>query len=696
MADLLLELGVEELPATRIRGAVEALRAGLLESLAEAGLVDNFREGDHQILATPRRLAVSLSGVSEHQADREERVWGPPVRAAFDGDGNPTKAGSGFAASVGMDLDDLQRGEKVPGKPEYLFADRTVAGRSAAEILADALPEVLKRLPFRRTMRWPQSDLVFARPIRRLVFLLDEDVIPCTLAGCEAGRETAGHAFLDNSPRTLAGADRAAYIETLREGKVIVDMEERRTAIADLVRDARTGAGGVAGESSEDDSLVEEVAGLVEWPHAVVGSFEERYLELPDPVLVTSMAHHLRYFPVRGEDGRLANRFVSITDREDGAGDGIRRGNERVLRARLYDAAFFFENDRKGSLEDFRPRLDGVQFHRGLGSLLEKSDHVGVAVAALADRLGLDKATRKSALRAAHLLKCDLLSEMVGEFPELQGVMGREYTDLASEPASVGLALEGQYLPRGTWDEVLDDDAAALVSLAEKADSLAGYFSIGAEPSGSADPYGLRRHALGLLRILAKKEWPLSLEDAVAPALQARDIDPEVAPRLHAFLWARAEQEARSHGFVDFVDVVGAMTDRPYHEYRLRLTALRELSASDGWKDLCSLVERTGNMGRDTGDVDRDVLPEEAVIVLDAVETLDRDETGNLVEFATAYGKALSDPVEDLFEKVLVDDPEAPERSASLKQLLFRVYSLFRDPLGDLRRLGSGAKPAKG
>lgn len=698
MAALLVELGTEELPAPRLRAAAEAFRDGLAARLREAGLLDEeVHAAPAPLLATARRLAAFVDGVLPRQKDREERAWGPPVKAAFDGEGRPTKAGEGFARTVGVPLDAMSRGEKQAGKPPYLYVDRTVPGAALADLLPDMLRGLLKDLPFRKSMRWPLSDVAFSRPIRSLLVLHGSDIVPVALAGLEAGRVTRGHRFLAPGPLELPAADLGAYRDRLRAARVLVDLDRRRDAVRKEVESARGRAGGVTGIPGDEADLLDEVTGLVEWPSALVGSFDERYLALPEPVLTTSMAHHLRMFPVRDVTGRLRPSFVSVTDREATSADAIRTGNERVLRARLYDADFFFHRDRRHPLDSFRARLDGVDFHRGLGTLAEKSDRVAAAVARLAPAAGLSPEATVAALRAAHLLKCDLATEVVQEFPELQGVVGAAYARMDGEDPSVALALEGQYQPREVWHPSLDDGAAAVVSLAEKADSLAAYFSIGQEPTGSADPYGLRRHALGLLRILSKTRWPLSVEGALAPAAAARSVPAEALPRLHAFVWARAEQEARAHGLVDFVDAVGAITDLPFHEYRDRLVALQSLAGERDWKDLVAVVERTGNMGV-VGDASAAGLPSEARAVADALARCGAASADDPdpAAFGRRFAVMLAPPVAALFDAILVDDPAAPERTVALKALLHDVFTLFRDRLGDLRRLGGAARPPRG
>jgi glycyl-tRNA synthetase beta chain len=702
MADLLVEIGTEELPARKVRPAAEALRDGLGRALADAGLLDAGAASAQPILGTPRRLAAFLPGVRERQADREEPLWGPPVAAAFGPDGKPTKAGEGFARTAGIPLEGMERREKAPGKPPYLYALKKVPGRAAAEVIAEALPKVLGSLPFARTMRWPQSDLPFARPIRGLVVLLGREVVPVTVAGCAAGRTVRGHRFLAPAGIDLPAASLDGYRDALRGARVLVEIEERTAAIRERVLAARGQEGDPRdGFAAADADLLAEVAGLVEWPRALVGTFDPRHLELPERLLTTCMAHHLRYFPVRDGKGGLQPKFVSVTDREEASSAGIRSGNERVLRARLHDAAFFFANDRKRRLEEFRPALAGVDFHRGLGTLLDKSERVRRIAGSLCETLKVPPAVRAAADRAAFLLKCDLLAEVVKEFPELQGAVGAHYARLDGEDPAAARALECQYLGGGSPDLLRlmkpeEARAAAVAVVADRVDTLAAYFSAGEEPTGSADPFGLRRAALALVAVFEAREWTLTLGEALGAAAREWKLSPEVLGRLRTFVWTRVEQGQRDAGRGDFLEAVAGSPDRPLREYEGRLRALEALSAEPCWRDLVAVVERTGNMGA-AGTASPADLPPEGRALAEALREFRAGggAAGDPAAFGRAFAAALGKPVGDLFDAVLVEDPEAPARTAALKHLLHEVHAAFAERLGDLRRLGGGARPPR-
>ena len=700
MADLLVEIRCEELPARRVREAARALRDGLGAALEAAGLLAPGVAAGQAILGTPRRLAAFLPGVAARQPDGEERLWGPPAAAAFDGEGKPTKAGLGFARNAGVPVEGLLRGEKIPGKPPYLYADRRVPGRTAAEVVAAALPGAVASLPFRRTMRWPQSPVPFARPVRGLIVLLGEEVVPVEFAGLRAGRVTRGHAFLAPGEVALPSADLAAYRRLLCAAKVVVDFGERIALVREevLARWAECGADPGA-EPSPD--LLEEVAGLVEWPSALTGAFDAAYRDLPQAVLVTSMAHHLRYFPVPVPGGGVDHRFVSVMDRDAESADAVRPGNERVLRARLYDADFFFRRDRRRRLEEFRADGAGTDFHRGLGTLLDKSERVRKAIVSLSHTVRLSPEEAARADRAAFLLKCDLSTDVVKEFTELQGVVGADYARRDGEEEDAALALESQYLPAGNalLTALSRSPVVGVLCIADRADTLAAYFSAGEEPTGSADPFGLRRAALSLIQVLVAPRWRISRDEALAPAAAAWSLSPETRGRLGAFLWARVEQRARDDGFGDFLDAVGVQPHRPLAEYWGRLMALQALSTGESWRDLVALVERTGNMAEKAAGaaLPSSSDPPEMRAVADALASADamlrpvRDARA----FADGYLRLLGEPVNRMFEKVLVDDPAEPARRTAIRGMLHEVHALFADRLGDLRRLGSGAKPTR-
>ncbi|WPD18906.1 glycine--tRNA ligase subunit beta [Thermaerobacter composti] len=494
--DLLVEVGCEEIPAADCAEARRQLaeRAGTV--LAEAGLPYELVRA----LGTPRRLTLVVKGLAARQASRESWVRGPARAVAYGPDGQPTRAALGFARAQGVAVDDLVVRETPQG--EYVFARKVEEGRPAAAVLAETLPGILGGLEFRRTMRWGAGEHRFVRPVHWLVALLGEEVLPFAFAGVQAGRVSYGHRFLHPGPVELASASEEEYRRRLADAYVVVDPEERRERI---VEQARAAAAAVGGEVEVDPELLAEVVDLVEYPTAFVGSFAEGMLELPRDVLVTTMKVHQRYFPVRRPgESRLLPHFVAVRNGDERHLDTVRRGNERVIGARLADARFFFQQDLRRRLADRVPDLERVSFLPDLGTLLDKTRRLERLVAWLAERLGLPAAEREHAVRAARLAKADLVTAMVYEFPELAGRMGREYALRDGEPPAVAEALAEQYLPRGGDDDELPSTwPGLLLATADRADTLAGCFAAGLEPTGSQDPYGLRRAAVGLLRLLA-------------------------------------------------------------------------------------------------------------------------------------------------------------------------------------------------
>ena len=493
--DLLVEVGCEEIPAAECGEARRQLAERAGTALAEAGLPYAVV----RTLGTPRRLTLIVQGLAARQEAREEWVRGPSRAAAYGPDGEPTRAALGFARGQGVDVADLVVRETPQGA--YVFARKVHPGRPAAQVLAEQLPAILGGLEFRRTMRWGDGEHRFIRPVHWLVALLGEEVLPVTFAGVRAGRVTYGHRFLHPGAVELASASEEDYRRRLAEAFVVVDPEERRQRI---VEQAQAVAAAVGGEAEIDPELLDEVVDLVEYPTAFTGSFAAEMLELPRDVLVTTMKVHQRYFPVRRPgESRLLPYFIAVRNGDRQHLDTVRQGNERVIRARLADARFFFQQDRQRRLADRVPDLERVSFLPGLGTLLDKTRRLERLVGWLAERLGLPAAERELAMRAAHLAKADLVTSLVYEFTELAGRMGREYALLDGEPPAVAEALGEQYLPRGGDDGELPSTwPGLLLAIADRADTLAGCFAAGLEPTGSQDPYGLRRAGVGLLRLL--------------------------------------------------------------------------------------------------------------------------------------------------------------------------------------------------
>ncbi|HEY8485848.1 MAG TPA: glycine--tRNA ligase subunit beta, partial [Limnochordales bacterium] len=508
MRSLLLEVGTEELPARMVGPAVEQMVQLTRQALEQARLGCTQLKG----YATPRRLAVLARGVPETQAPAQSLVRGPARRVAFDEEGRPTRAAEGFARSQGVSVAELEV-RTTPEGGEYVFAVRQLPARPAQEVLPELLAGVVRGLQFARTMRWSEGNLRFARPIRWLVALWGDQVLPLQLDGLVAGRRTFGHRVMAPQPVELPEAE--AYEALLLAAHVIADPALRRQRVQEEIRAA---AHRVAGHPVAAEALVDEITHLVEYPVGLVGRFQEAYLELPREVLLTVMATHQRYVAVEDDEGRLRPHFVVVANGAHIDEELVRAGNEKVLQARLADARFFFDEDRRVPLSQRVQGLSGIVYHERLGTMAEKVQRLQELVGYLAGQLQLPASTASVARRAALLCKADLLTHMVYEFPELQGIMGREYARASGEPEEVAVAIAEHVQPRAAGDQLPASDAGALVAWADRLDHLVGFFGVGLEPTGSEDPFALRRQALGLLRITLQRNWRWSIADAVGRA----------------------------------------------------------------------------------------------------------------------------------------------------------------------------------
>lgn len=527
-ADLLFEIGTEEIPAGYVPPALEQLRKIATESLTD----HRIPFGEIQTLGTPRRITLSIKDIKTLQKSQETEVVGPPKRVAYDENGEPTKAAIGFAKTQGVELSALRIVETERG--EYVAASKLETGEPTQTVLQRLLPEWIAALRFPKTMRWEtkseegQAFARFARPIRWLVALLGDEVINCAYGDVDAGRVTYGHRSLHPEPITLVSASLDTYSEALRTADVIVCPNERRETIKEQVTTILKAEGCLP---KLDDELLDTVNYIVENPQPIVGNFSESHLEIPPEVLITAMKKHQRYFPMWKDDTALAAKFITISNGTDSNIDGVRHGNERVLHARLNDAEFFYREDQKTSLADKVERLGAVIFHAKLGSLLEKAERMKALVAFLAQlasqklaiekpgtQLELAETTVRHAERAAWLCKADLTTHMVIEFPSLQGITGKYYAQSSGETAPVATAIAEHYQPLGANTPLPETEVGTIVSIADKIDTIVGYFGIEERPTGSQDPYSLRRHALGTIRILQDRQLPLSLDAVVEKA----------------------------------------------------------------------------------------------------------------------------------------------------------------------------------
>jgi len=686
MPDLLYEIGTEELPAGYIRPAL----AQMAEMLAQL-LDENRLPGGEVITAgTPRRLTIAVRDIPAMQPGKSERITGPPARVAFDDDGNPTPAALGFARKMGVAPDALELDETPKGA--YVAATLEEPGRPAAEVLPALLEQLTGAIRFPKSMHWG-ADFTFARPITQLVALFGDQVLPVTIAGIDAGRVTASHPFLAPGELKLDDADFDAYRETLRGHYVLVDCEERREVV-------RREVGAVLesyGSALEDDALVDEVTQMVEFPHAVEGTFEERFLEVPAAVICAAMKGHQRYFPVRDADGQLTARFVTVSNRTAAHDDLVRAGNERVLRARLQDARFFWDEDRRRPLEELVPRLADVVFLGGLGDNLQRTDRLVALAGQIAERIG-DGVDAEHARRAARLCKADLLTGLVGEFASLQGVIGREVALATGQPAPVALAIAEHYRPAGADDALPDSLEGCALALADRLDVITGCFALGLLPSGSQDPYALRRSALGILLIIERKGLDLDLMELVGMArdalvAQGVSCEDDAVAKIGDFFRDRLYNTAIDRGFRhDFVRAVLARGFDNVKDFWARLAALADCAGEVWWKDLVTLVDRTYRIQRDVEQilpVRDDLLTEPSEKQLAAVLDENQDavsqqfDSGEYISAAELYCYTFGPPVADFFDNVFVNTDDETVR-LNRKSLLGWVYQLFAHNFADL------------
>jgi glycyl-tRNA synthetase beta chain len=535
--DFLVELGTEELPPTALLRLATAFAEGVTAGLAEA----NLDYASYRLYATPRRLAVFVESLATGQQDARVQRRGPAVKAAFDEAGNPTKAASGFARSCGVEVSNLER--LSTDKGEWLVCNVEQKGKAATELVPGIVEKALAGLPIPKRMRWGDREVEFVRPVHWLVMLLGDSVVPATVLGLSADRQTYGHRF--HHPDSIALKCAADYAARLKQpGMVVADFAERRAQIEQGVRAVAEQAGGAA---LIEEALLDEVTALVEWPVPVVGNFDEEYLELPSEVLITTMKDNQKYFPLFDASRKLMPKFITVSNIDSTEIEQVIKGNEVVIRPRLADAMFFWKQDQKKPLQSHAETLGKVVFQTRLGSVYDKTVRVEKIACAIAEQIGADVALTR---RAAELSKCDLMTEMVGEFPSVQGIMGEYYAKREGEPDQVALALREQYLPRFADDALAGSAEGQALAIADRIDTLVGIFGIGQKPTGVKDPYALRRLSLGALRTMIEKQLPLDLlsllETAASlhgDAIDANNTVPEVfefmLERLRAYYTAQ-------------------------------------------------------------------------------------------------------------------------------------------------------------
>ena len=683
--DLLFELGTEELPPRALRNLSTALTEGVVSGLDAAGIPHGKAHG----FATPRRLAVRIQKLAEHQPDKQVERRGPPVSLSFDPQGAPTQAAMAFARNCGVTAAELTQIKTDKGA--WLVFRGTERGAATTTLLGDIINQAVAALPIPKRMRWGAQAAEFVRPVHSVVLLYGESVVPAVVLGLASGRVTFGHRFLAPRPITLKSAK--GYEGRLRRAKVVADFAARREMIRAGVNMAAA-ASGSGGTALIEDSLLDEVTALVEWPVPIAGQFEQRFLNLPREVVIATVQDHQRYFAVEGADGRLSGWFVTVSNIESRDPSKVRAGNERVVRPRLSDAAFFWDQDRKLPLDAHAARLSGVIFQAKLGTYADKT----LRVKALAQLIGSRIGAGAYVARAAELAKADLMTAMVGEFPELQGTMGRYYAEAQGEPEELAQALEEHYRPRYAGDSLPTTKTGQAVALADKIDTLVGIFAIELRPTGTKDPFGLRRAALGLLRIVLEGRLELDLLDLLEKAAAAQPVAKEgvidevydfIAERLRGLL---LEEPGTTP---EMLDAVFANRPRSPLDAVTRLAALKEFLLLPEAGVLAAINKRIANILKKTS-LGRDVPVNADALTEDAERQLHQI-LGRLrvpVEDATAQRRyaeglkalvALRAPVDDFFERIMVMDDNLERRNNRLA--LLRDVQLLLGGVADLSRL---------
>ena len=688
-ADLLFELGTEELPAGEISAMATALCQGVTDGLTEANLP--FTGAHH--FSTPRRLTVWVENVAIKGPDSEQQVVGPPVSAAKDDSGAWTKAAEGFARKQGISADDLIVVEEQG--VERVAAHVSQKGAQATEVIPDIIANAVAGIPVSKRMRWGRSREEFLRPVQWLVLLLGDAVLPLQLFGLGSGRESRGHRFHHNTPVAISSP--AAYRDTLREARVLVDMDERRALIAEQVLALANKGEAVA--LSED--LLDEVTGLVEWPTALRGSFDQEFLAVPAQALISAMKTHQKYFHLNdASSGSLLPAFITVANIESKQPEQVVSGNERVIRPRLSDAAFFFANDKQTSLISRQDRLGSVVFQHHLGSLLDKTRRVVAIAKQVANAIGADETTT---LRAAELSKCDLVSEMVLEFPDLQGIAGAEYARHDEELGAVAEAIEYHYYPRFAGDELPPSAEATAVALADRLDTLIGIFGIGEPPTGSKDPFALRRASLAVIRMLIDLKKPLSLTELLQGAFEQHNAElaPDTADAVSHYITERLGNWYDDDGIhISVVRAALAAGATDLFDIDLRVRALSAFAKTETAEHLAAANKRVANIlakadELDGTPADSNLFVHEAEHALhEAVSRVgstlspllaDRNYQSALDELAQ-----LRAPVDAFFDGVMVNAEDPAERLNRLR-LLGGLRALFTQ-VADLALLSSAAE----
>ena len=698
---LLLEIGCEELPSSFVDAALEAMPGLVRERLASLRITHD----EVSSLGTPRRLTLIVREVAAQQSDVDEEVTGPPETAAFK-DGKPTRAAETFAQKLGVPIDALAVKEVSGKKPgRYVVGRRKERGRASKELLGPMLADLIGAIRFRKAMRWADYDFAFGRPIQWIVALAGKDTVDFEIAHVKSGRKSRGHRFL--APAQFDVTDASAYVEQLREAHVLVDRKERERTMMSRVEDAARALGGTV---SLDPDLVAENASLVEEPHVVAGGFDHAFLELPDAVIRAVARGHQKYFVVEAKGGKLLPHYLAVANTAKNPGN-VRRGNDGVMRARLSDGRFFFEEDKKIGLEARHRKLEGLVFHARLGTVQGKTARLEKLAAHIAGIVAPNASAH--AARAAHLCKNDLVSLMVGEFPELQGTMGRVYALAAGEPEAVADAVRDHYRPIGSDGEVAQSDVGRIVAIADRIDTLVGGFAVGLQPTGAADPFALRRACIGILRTLMEAPAPYSklhlgeLASVAYGLFEGHKLDTDAAQtvaaveafateRLRGLLETKTSQAAAASVLAGYAWVEGRRVAPVNHPaFALaKATALQQtIDEKAPW------LEKARTVGKRLSGISKESKPElvaRAVfskptdaVIAGVIETLDEKTralaTEHAVREALFVMGDLAERIDHVFVETLVNDPADPKTPERLRLLSYGASCMLR--IADFTRL---------
>lgn len=670
---------MEELPARYVADTVSQLKINTEELLKK----ERVQYSDIIIYTTPRRLALIIKGLEDMGTSAEEKVKGPSKKISFDEEGNPSKALQGFMRGQKVEQDSIII-EEVNGE-EYVFARVMKKSKSLEQVFSSNMESFIKKINFPKTMKWGGKNLRFARPIRWILSLLDDETIPFEMEGIKVSNVTRGHRFLGSNNILIDHVDN--YVDLLNKNYVIVDQAERKDIIRygseKLVREK-------GGSIQQDEELLDEITNIVEYPTPIIGRIKEEYLSLPMDVITTPMKEHQRYFPVIDDKGRLLPYFITVRNGDDNHTDIVIKGNEKVLGARLEDAKFFYKDDIKFPLEQYVTKLENITFQEKLGNMLTKTKRIQKLAVKIGDYLEVGEETEKNIDRAGYLSKADLTTKMVSEFTELQGKMGMEYASHSGENEIVSLAIFEQYLPRYSGDQLPSTTAGAVISIADKLDSIAGLFAIGIQPTGSQDPFALRRSALGIINIILDKKLNLSLNELIDFSLYvyveenslAFDYN-KVKSEIMDFFLGRLRNMFLDSGIrYDIIDAIIKTEGDDIYDLKIRADKLNDWLNKEGLSDILTAFNRVSTLAEKaiSSDVKRDLLTEDEIDLYDSYNNIE-ERALNLIN-KKEYDKALDiltslkDPIDNFFEKVMVMVEDEALKNNRLG-LLRKIYDIM-------------------